>query len=215
MARFIGATCKVARRIGTDLFLKRRGGGRDLESKCNIKVPPGQHGAKRSRSSEFGQQVRAKQMLKFMYGVLEKQFIRYYAEASRRKGATGEILLALLESRLDNVVYRMGFAATRAEARQLVRHKAVVLKKSGSVDEARIVTIPSYGVAPGDVVEIREKCRKQLRIQDALRLAEGLGIAEWLEVDSAKMVGNFKRIPDRGELPAEINEQLVVELYSK
>jgi small subunit ribosomal protein S4 len=215
MARFIGATCKAARRIGTDLFLKRRGGGRDLGSKCKLEVAPGQHGGKRGRLSEFGQQLRAKQMLKIMYGVLERQFRRYYAEASRRKGATGEILLTLLESRLDNVVYRMGFAATRAEARQLVRHKAIVVKKTGSEEEARVVTIPSYSISPGDVVEIREKCKKQLRIQDALRLAEGLGIAEWLEVDSAKMIGNFKRIPDRSELPAEISEQLVVELYSK
>lgn len=214
MARNIGKKCKATRRIGVDLYLKRLG-GRDIDTKCKLTVLPGQHGAKKSRPSEYGLMLRAKQMMKLMYGVLEKQFRRYYEESSRRKGATGEILLSLLESRLDNVVYRMGFAATRAEARQLVRHKAIVVKKIGEESLARVVNIPSYFVKPGDVIEVREKCRTQARIKDALQVAEGIGFVDWLEVDPSKFCGIFKRYPDRKDLPADLNEQMVVELYSK
>lgn len=233
MARNLSPACKASRRIGTDLALKRRG-SRDLDSKCKLTTPPGVHGAKKKgRSTDYSMMLRAKQMLKLMYGVLERQFRRYYKEASRTKGATGEVLLTLLESRLDNVVYRMGFASTRAEARQLVRHKAVVVKQQpaagaeGTISaeqvqsaepvqgQAKIINIPSYGVKPGDVIEIRERSKNQLRIKDALKIASGLGFPDWVEVDVEKMSGIFKKFPDRSDLPAEINEQLVVELYSK
>ena len=213
MARYLGASCKVARRIGTDLGLKRKG-GRDIDSKCKLNTPPGQHGAKKSRTTDYGLMLRAKQMLKLMYGVMERQFRRYYKEASRRKGATGGILLELLERRLDNVVYRMGFAGTRVEARQLVNHKAIMVKTADGSND-KVVNIPSYLVSPGDVITIRDKCRSQNRIQDALKVAEALGIPDWVEVNAMKMSGIFKRVPERGDLPAEINEQLVVELYSK
>lgn len=213
MARSIGRDCKKARRLGTDLYLKQRG-GRGVETKCKLSTPPGQHG-KKGRRSEYGNMLAAKQMLKIMYGVLERQFRRYYSEAARRKGATGQTLLELLESRLDNVVYRMGFGSTRAEARQLVRHKSIVVKPQGDETKATVVNIPSYSVQPGDVVEIRDRSKEQTRINDALRILEGLGFPEWVEVDVASKVGKFKRIPERNELPAEINEQLVVELYSK
>jgi small subunit ribosomal protein S4 len=213
MARDLSPSCKASRRIGTDLHLKRS--GRDIETKCKLGTPPGQHGAKKTRKSDYGLMLQAKQMLKLMYGVLEKQFRRYYFEASRSKGATGAMILELLETRLDNVVYRMGFGSTRAEARQLVRHKAIVLHPKGDASKAVVVNIPSYAVRPGDVVAVREKSKGQTRIADALQILEGLGFPEWVEVDVANKVGTFKRVPDRSELPAEINEQLVVELYSK
>jgi small subunit ribosomal protein S4 len=206
MARYIGPKCKLSRREGTDLFLKSR--ARSLESKCKIDKPPGQHADRRSRLSDYGLQLREKQKLRRIYGVLERQFRNYYKEASRQRGSTGENLLKLLESRLDNVVYRMGFGVTRAEARQLVRHKAIVVN-------GQPVNIPSYQVRPNDVVAVREKSRKQVRIQDALSIAEQFGFPQWVEVDSKKMEGVFKTVPDRADLPAEINESLVVELYSK
>lgn len=182
---------------------------RDLDSKCKLTTPPGMHGAKRTRRpTEHGVQLCEKQKFRFMYGVLERQFRKYYAEAARRKGATGHILFQLLETRLDNVVYRLGFGSTRAEARQLVRHKAILVND-------KVINIPSCTVKAGDVIEVREKSKAQVRIQDALRLAEGAGFREWVEVDVSKMKGVFKRIPDRSELPAELNEQLVVELYAK
>jgi len=214
MARNLSASCKQARRIGTDLGLKRRG-GRDIDTKCKLAIPPGQHGPKKSRTSDYGMMLRAKQMLKLMYGVLERQFRRYYTEASRRKNATGEILLALLESRLDNVVYRMGFGSTRAEARQLVHHKSIVVFPNGDETKSHVVNIPSYAVKPGDIISVRDRSKQQTRINDALKVSEGLGFPEWVEVDVAKKSGVFKRVPDRSELPSEINEQLVVELYSK
>ncbi len=214
MARYTGPTCKVSRRIGSDLALKGRG-SRDIGTKCKLTTLPGQHGAKKKKGSEYSLQLAAKQMLKYMYGVLERQFRLYYAEASKRQGATGEILLELLERRLDNVVYRMGFAATRAEARQLVNHKAVIVKLNGDESKAKVVSIPSYSVQAGDVIEIRERSKKQDRIKDALQRAQNSGFADWVEVNIATMLGVFNRVPDRNELPAEINEQLVVELYSK
>lgn len=206
MARYLGPTCRVSRRLGTDLGLKSR--VRDLDSKCKLTTPPGSHGTKRTRETGYGLQLREKQKIRYMYGILERQFRRYYAEASRRKGATGEILLKILECRLDNVVYRFGFGTTRAESRQLVRHKAVLVN-------GKTVNIPSYQVNAGDVIEIRERSKTQTRIQDSLKLAEGSGFPEWVSVDTAKMTGVFKRVPDRSDLPAELNEQLVVELYSK
>lgn len=206
MARYLGSTCKVSRRLRTDLGLKSR--VRDVESKCKLTTPPGMHGAKRGRGTDHGMQLSEKQKFRYMYGVLEKQFRRYYAEAARRKGATGEILFQLLEGRLDNVVYRLGFGSTRAEARQLVRHKAILVN-------GRVVNIPSYSVQPSDVIEVREKSKSQVRIQDALKLAESVGFPEWVEIDVKALKGVFKRVPDRSELPAELNEQLVVELYAK
>ena len=206
MARYLGPTCKLSRREGTDLFLKSR--GKSLDNKCKLDQRPGQHGTKRTRSSDYALQLRAKQRLRRIYGVLEKQFRNYYKIADQKKGATGGNLLNLLESRLDNVVYRMGFAATRAEARQLVSHKAILINDS-------LTNIPSYMVQPGDVVSIREKAKKQQRIIDALMVAEQYGFPAWLEVDSKVMKGTFKSLPERSELGSEINEQLVVELYSK
>lgn len=213
MARNLRPKCKASRRLGTDLYLKQRG-GRGIETKCKLATPPGQH-AKKGRKSDYGVMLQAKQMLKLMYGVLERQFRRYYHDAARRKGATGATLLELLESRLDNVVYRMGFGSTRAEARQLVRHKAIVVKPQGDAAKAMVVNIPSYCVQPGDVVSVRDRSKDQTRIVDALRILEGLGFPEWVDVDVANKSGTLKRVPDRSELPAEINEQLVVELYSK
>jgi len=206
MARYIGPKCKLSRREGVDLGLKSA--ARPLESKCNIERPPGQHGARRTRISDYGLQLREKQKLRRMYGVLERQFRNYYKEAARHKGSTGENLLKLLECRLDNIVYRMGFGSTRAEARQLVLHKAVLVNEQP-------VNIPSYQVKSNDTISIREKSRNQLRVQNAMQLAQNTGIAEWLEVDTNKLSGVFKRVPDRGDLPADINESLVVELYSK
>jgi small subunit ribosomal protein S4 len=206
MARYLGPTCKLSRREGTDLFLKS--GVRPLESKCKAETVPGVHGARRGRLSDYGVQLREKQKVRRIYGVLEKQFANYYKEAARSKGATGENLLRLLESRLDNVVYRMGFGATRSESRQLVSHKAVLVN-------GKVVNVPSYSVKPGDVVAIREKSRNQLRIQQALALAGQRGDLEWVEVNASKMEGVFKHYPDRGELSSDINENLIVELYSK
>lgn len=206
MARYIGPKCKLSRREGTDLYLKSA--ARPLASKCNIERPPGQHGGRRMRLSDYGLQLREKQKLRRIYGVLERQFRNYYREAARRKGSTGENLLKLLECRLDNVVYRMGFGSTRAEARQLVSHRAVLVND-------RVVNIPSYQVGSEDVITIREKARNQVRVQNSLQLAQSVGFAEWVDVDINKMTGTFKRVPDRGDLSADINESLVVELYSK
>ncbi|MBY6188728.1 30S ribosomal protein S4 [Marinobacter hydrocarbonoclasticus] len=206
MARYLGPKLKLSRREGTDLFLKS--GVRAIDSKCKIDTVPGQHGARRARLSDYGVQLREKQKVRRIYGVLEKQFRNYYKEAARLKGNTGENLLQLLESRLDNVVYRMGFGATRAEARQLVSHKAI--KVNG-----RVVNIPSFSVSPNDVIAVREKAQKQARIKGALEVAEQREKPTWVEVDSAKMEGTFKRLPERSDLSADINEQLIVELYSK
>jgi len=207
MARYIGPKCKLSRREGTDLFLKS--GVRDLKSKCNIETAPGQHGARRSgRLSDYATQLREKQKVRRIYGVLERQFSGYYKEAARRKGATGENLLQLLECRLDNLVYRMGFGATRAESRQLVSHKAISVN-------GKTVNIPSYQVKPGDVIAVREKAKNQLRIAQALELAASRGRAEWLEVDSEKKTGLLKSVPERSDLSSDINESLIVELYSK
>jgi small subunit ribosomal protein S4 len=207
MARYIGPTCKLARREGTDLFLKS--GSKPLESKCKLQVPPGGiKGERRQRLSDYGLQLREKQKLRRMYGVLERQFRNYYQAAARRTGATGETLLKLLESRLDNVVYRMGFASTRAEARQLVGHKSIVVN-------TKVVSIASYQCRAGDVVEIREKSRKQLRIQSALAVAAQVGFPDWLEVNDKEFRGVFKTVPAREDVLPDINENLVVELYSK
>lgn len=205
MARYLGPTCKLARREGTDLYLKS--GVRPLDSKCKIETAPGMHGVRRGRLSDYGVQLREKQKVRRMYGVLEKQFRSYYKEAARRKGATGENLLQLLESRLDNVVYRMGFGSTRAESRQLVSHKAILINGS-------TVNIPSYQVQANDVISIREKAKNQLRIKSALDLSAQREV-EWVDVNNTKLEGTFKRVPDRVDLPAEINENLIVELYSK
>lgn len=207
MARYIGPTCKLARREGTDLFLKSP--ARSLESKCKIDKLPGQSAqARRPRTTVYGTQLREKQKMRRIYGVLEKKFRGYYAEAARRKGSSGENLLTLLESRLDNVVYRMGFAVTRAEARQLVSHKSI--KVNG-----QLVNIPSFNVNPGDEVEIRDKAKKQLRIGSALEIAEQIGIPEWLDVNVSAKKGVFKSVPERSDLSADIDESLVVALYSK
>jgi small subunit ribosomal protein S4 len=206
MARYLGPTCKLSRREGTDLFLKS--GVRPLESKCRSESAPGQHGQRRGRLSDYGIQLREKQKVRRIYGVLEKQFRNYYKSAAKIKGNTGENLLTLLETRLDNVVYRMGFGSTRAESRQLVAHNAILVN-------GKKVNIPSYNVQVGDVVSLREKSKKQLRVQTALQLAAQRGEVEWVAVDSNKMEGTFSRNPDRADLPAEINENLIVELYSK
>lgn len=206
MARYLGPSCKLSRREGTDLFLKSR--GKSLEGKCKLDQRPGQHGAKRTRNSDYALQLRAKQRLRRIYGVLEKQFCNYYKAADAKKGATGQNLLDLLESRLDNVVYRMGYASTRAEARQLVSHKAIIVND-------HLINIPSYQVAAGDLIKIREKSKSQQRIKDSLTVAEQYGFPNWVEVNPKDMSGVFKSVPDRIELGAEINEQLVVELYSK
>ncbi len=206
MARYLGSKLKLSRREGTDLFLKS--GVRAIDSKCKIDTAPGQHGARKPRLSDYGSQLREKQKVRRIYGILERQFRNYYKEANRLKGNTGENLLVLLEGRLDNVVYRMGFAATRAEARQLVSHKAIVVN-------GRVVNIPSFQVSVNDVVAVREKSKKQARIKASLELAEQREKPTWLEVDSAKMEGVFKRVPERSDLSADINEHLIVELYSK
>ena len=207
MARYLGPKAKLSRREGTDLFLKSA--RRAISDKAKFDSKPGQHGrTSGSRTSDYGVQLREKQKVKRMYGVLERQFRRYFAEATRRKGNTGENLLALLESRLDNVVYRMGFGSTRAEARQLVGHKALTVN-------GQVVNIPSYGVKAGDTVAVREKSRKQLRVQDALKLAESIGMPGWVQVDPTKMEGVFKKTPDRDEFGAEIKEALIVALHSR
>jgi len=206
MARYLGPKCKLSRREGTDLFLKSS--VRPLESKCKLEVPPGGAPQRRPRVSDYGLQLREKQKLRRMYGVLERQFRNYYKRATQQKGSTGENLLKLLEGRLDNVAYRMGFASTRAEARQLVNHKGITLN-------GQVVNIPSYQVSPGDEISIREKARKQLRVQNALQLAGEAGFPEWVEVDQTKMSGVLKQLPDRDDILPDINENLVVELYSK
>ena len=206
MARYIGPKCKLSRREGTDLFLKSR--GKSNTEKCKLDQPPGQHGGKRTRVTDYATQLREKQKMRRIYGVLEKQFRNCYFSAARRKGSTGENLLHILESRLDNVVYRMGFASTRAEARQLVSHKAVLVN-------AKTLNVPSFQVREGDVISIRDKARAQQRIKDALQVSEQYGFPNWVDVDVAKMQGVYKSAPDRADLGSEINEQLVVELYSK
>jgi|SRR5690554_256863 small subunit ribosomal protein S4 len=206
MARYLGPKCKLSRREGTDLFLKS--GVRALDSKCKAETVPGVHGARRGRLSEYGLQLREKQKVRRIYGVLERQFRGYYKEAARRKGATGENLLQLLEGRLDNVVYRMGYGSTRAEARQVVSHRQITVN-------GQVVNIPSYQVQAGDVVAVREKAKNQLRIKHALELAAQRAPVEWIEVDTAKMEGTFKSLPERSDLSADINEHLIVELYSK
>ena len=207
MARYLGPKLKLSRREGTDLFLKSP--ARAIDSKCKFQRPPGfSAGARRPRVTVYGTQLREKQKLRRMYGVLEKQFSNYYKEAARRAGSTGENLLKLLESRLDNVVYRMGFGSTRSEARQLVAHKGILVN-------GKVVNIPSYQVQPGDVVSVREKAKKQLRVQSALAIAEQRGEPIWVEVDVDKLEGTFKSRPDRQDLSSEINENLIVELYSK
>jgi small subunit ribosomal protein S4 len=206
MARYLGPKLKLSRREGTDLFLKS--GVRAIDSKCKLETAPGQHGARKPRLSEYGIQLREKQKVRRIYGVLEKQFRNYYKEAARLKGNTGENLLQLLEVRLDNVVYRMGFGSTRAESRQLVSHKSVMVN-------GRVVNIPSFKVSANDVVSIREKSRTQARIKAALEVAGQREKPTWVEVDNVKMEGAFKRVPERSDLSADINEQLIVELYSK
>jgi len=207
MARYTGPRCKLMRREGMDLSLVSS--RKSADAKCNLAVAPGQHGAKSGgKLSDYGIQLREKQKLRRIYGILERQFRKYFAEADRRKGSTGDNLLKLLESRLDNVVYRMGFGSTRAEARQLVSHKAITVN-------GKPVNIPSYLVKTGDVVSISEKSQKQVRIQESLSLCEQIGFPAWVEVNSKKMEGVFKTTPERSELSSDINEQLVVEFYSK
>lgn len=206
MARYLGPKCKLSRREGVDLSLKST--MRPIESKCKLEKLPGQHGAKRPRLSDYGLQLREKQKLRRIYGVLERQFLRYYNEATRQRGSTGENLLRLLECRLDNVVYRMGFGSTRAESRQLVVHRAILVNRN-------LVNIPSYQVKPDDNISVNDKSSKQIRVLYALQLAQNRGFPNWLDVDIKKLSGVFKRLPDRNDLPSDINESLVVELYSK
>ncbi|MEH6532020.1 MAG: 30S ribosomal protein S4 [Photobacterium frigidiphilum] len=206
MARYLGPKLKLSRREGTDLFLKS--GVRAIDTKCKIDNAPGQHGARRGRLSDYGVQLREKQKVRRTYGVLEKQFRNYYKEAARLKGNTGENLLQLLEGRLDNVVYRMGFGSTRAESRQLVGHKAILVNGT-------VVNVPSFKVAANDVVSIREKAKNQARIKAALEVATQRELPTWVEVDNSKLEGTFKRLPERSDLSADINEHLIVELYSK
>jgi len=206
MARYTGPSCKLARRAGSDLLLKGR--GRSLETKCNLETPPGQHGARRPRLSDYATQLREKQKLKQMYGLLERQFHNYYVRATKMKGSTGLNLLLVLESRLDNVAYRMGFGRTRAEARQLVSHKGLLVN-------GQPVNIPSYQVQPGDVVSVREGARSQSRIRESLSIAAQIGFPEWIEVDEKGLQGTFKVLPTRDQILPDINENLVVELYSK
>lgn len=206
MARYLGPKCKLSRREGTDLFLKS--GVRPIDNKCKTETIPGQHGQRRGRLSDYGVQLREKQKVRRTYGVLEKQFRGYYKEAARRKGATGENLLQLLECRLDNVVYRMGFGSTRAEARQLVSHKSISVN-------GELVNIPSFQLNEGDVVAVRERARQQLRIKSAIELAAQRTEVDWVSVDAGKMEGQFTRVPERADLSPDINENLIVELYSK
>ena len=207
MARYIGPSCKLSRREGTDLFLKSA--RRSLDSKCKLDTKPGQHGVRSGmRMSDYGNQLREKQKLRRTYGIMERQFRRYFGEAARRKGSTGTNLLQLLESRLDNVVYRMGLGSTRSEARQLVSHASITVN-------GKVLNVPSALVKAADVVGVTEKAKGQLRIQDALQLAEKVGFPSWVEVDVKKMTGTFKGAPDRSEFAQDINESLVVELYSK
>jgi SSU ribosomal protein S4P len=206
MAKYLGPKLKLSRREGTDLFLKS--GVRAIDTKCKIDNVPGVHGQRRGRLSDYGVQLREKQKVRRMYGVMEKQFRNYYKDAARIKGNTGENLLQLLEGRLDNVVYRMGFGATRAESRQLVSHKAILVN-------GKVVNVPSFKVSANDVISIREKAKNQARIKAALEVAAQRELPTWIEVDSKKMEGTFKRLPERSDLSADINEHLIVELYSK
>ena len=209
MARYIGPTCKLARREGVDLSLKSP--ARALDSKCKLEQKPGQHGAtaRKGKLSDYATQLREKQKVKRIYGLLERQFRNYYKKAATRKGNTGENLLQMLETRLDNVVYRMGFAVTRPSARQLVSHSGVLVN-------GKPVNLPSYQVKAGDAITLSEKVQKQLRVQEALTVAEQHDLTpSWIEVDSKKFAGVFKAVPDRADLPADINEALIVELYSK
>ena len=206
MARYLGPRCKLARREKMDLSLTS--GVRALDSKCKLGTAPGQHGARHSRETEHGRQSREKQKVRRIYGILERQFENYFKKATRLKGSTGENLLKLLERRLDNVVYRMGFGSTRAEARQLVTHGAILVN-------GKPVNIPSYLLSAGDVVSLREKAKTQFRVQSALNLAQARPSCDWLEIDPAQFTGTFKNVPDRDRLPPDINEQLIVELYSK
>ncbi|MFP3019718.1 MAG: 30S ribosomal protein S4 [Arsenophonus sp.] len=206
MARYLGPKLKLSRREGTDLFLKS--GVRAIDTKCKLEQAPGQHGSRKPRLSDYGVQLREKQKVRRIYGILENQFRNYYKEATRLKGNTGENLLNLLESRLDNIVYRMGFGATRAEARQMVTHKAIMIN-------SQVVNIASYQVSQNAIISIREKAKKQSRIKAALELAEQREKPNWLEIDPVKMEGVFKRIPKRDDLSADINEHLIVEFYSK
>lgn len=206
MAKYTGPKCKLSRREGVDLELKSA--LRPLDSKCKLDQIPGQHGARRARLSDYALQLREKQKVRRIYGVLEKQFRNYYKRAAATKGSTGENLLSLLETRLDNVVYRSGFGSTRAEARQMVNHKSILVNNS-------IVNIPSYKVKPDDVISVREKSKKQTRINDSLNMAKQKGISDWITLDEAKLEATFKNIPERTDLPSDINEQLIVELYSK
>jgi len=205
MARYLGSRCKKSRSLNADLSLMS--GVRSLESKQK-KNAPGQHGQKRGRGSDYSMALRAKQTVRFFYGVLERQFRRYFQLATKQKGATGDNLLKILERRLDNIVYRMGFASTRAEARQMVSHRCVLVN-------GKVVNIPSYQASPGDVIEIKEKSKGQARIQAAIELAKNRNQASWIEVDTKKLQGVFKSIPERADLPADFNENLIVELYSK
>ncbi len=207
MAKYIGPKCKLSRRAGTDLFLTGR--GRTLESKVkDVNKVPGQHGAAKTKLSDYALQLREKQRLKHMYGVLERQFRNYYLKAASKKGATGTMLLQMLERRLDNVVYRMGFSATRAEARQLVNHKAISVN-------GKTVNIPSYQVAVGDIVAVREKAKQQTRVLSAIQVSGQIGLPDWVQVDDKKLEGVFKQVPERDQILPDINESLVVELYSK
>lgn len=206
MARYLGPRCKLSRREKTDLSLTS--GVRPLDSKCKLDTAPGQHGARRGRETEHGVQLREKQKVRRIYGILERQFENYFKKATRLKGSTGENLLKLLERRLDNVVYRMGFGCTRAEARQLVSHCAILVN-------GKVVNIPSYLLSPGDIVSLREGAKQQIRVQSALTLAQARPSCDWLEVDPSTFSGTFKSAPDRDRLPPDINEQLIVELYSK
>lgn len=199
-------SCKLSRKVGVDLGLKSL--ARPIDSKCKLTTPPGMHGAKRGRASDYGLQLKAKQTIRYTYGVLEKAFRRYYDKATKKKGVTGEVLLQLLECRLDNVAYRMGFASTRREAKQIISHKNILVN-------GQIVNIPSYAVKVGDVIEVREKAKQQVRILNAVKMQEAAGFSDWVSVDVSKLVGEFKRVPDRSDLPSDLNEQLVVELYSK
>ncbi len=207
MARYLGPKLKLSRREGTDLYLKS--GVRAIDSKCNMATKPGQHGAVKPRATDYGMQLREKQKVRRMYGILERQFRNYYRTAARLKGNTGENLLNLLECRLDNVVYRMGFGSTRAESRQLVSHRSILVND-------RVVNIPSYQVSPEDKISVREKAKKQQRIQTAVGLYQNRPVqCSWIEVDTDKLEGVFKAVPERADLPSEINEQLIVEYYSK
>jgi small subunit ribosomal protein S4 len=206
MARYLGPRCKLARREKADLSLLS--GVRSLDTKCKLDTPPGVHGARRGRETEYGAQLREKQKLRRTYGVLERQFRNYFQKAARSKGSTGENLLKLLECRLDNVVYKLGFGSTRAEARQLVSHRTILVN-------GKIVNIPSYTVAPGDVISIRDNSKKQLRIQGALALAQAKPTCGWLDVDVNELKGVFKQVPEMADLPPDINVKLIVELYSK